>query len=100
MPPTTSGWIPQVKVCSAYQNEGITEVWEMINQFAQHQSTNGFFYENRQQQNIFAFHRLLQEQLRDTLLRKPGLNEQIKSLEQQITEGNISPYTAVGLILN
>ena len=100
MPPTASGWIPQVKVCSAYQNEGIKEVWEMISQFVQQQSTNGYFYENRKQQNIFAFHRLLQEQLRDMLLRKPGLKDQIQDLEQQIIAGNMSPYTAVGLILN
>lgn len=99
MPPTASGWIPQVKVCSAYQNEGISEVWEMISQFKLQLSTNGFFDENRKQQNIFAFQRLLQEQLRDILLRKPGLKEQIKDLEQQIITGRISPYTAVERVI-
>lgn len=100
MPPAASGWIPQVKVCSAYQNEGITEVWTMISQFVQQQTSNGYFYENRKQQNILAFQRLLQEQLRHLLMRKPGLKEQIEQLELQIASGNISPYTAVEQILN
>ncbi len=99
MPPTASGWIPQVKVCSAYQNEGIVGVWEMITQFILQQTANGYFYKNRKQQNIFAFQRLLQEQLRDVLLRKPGLKEQIKELEQQITAGIISPYSAVERVM-
>jgi LAO/AO transport system kinase len=95
LPATESGWIPQVKVCSAYQNEGIDEVWEMMNQFRQHQITKGYFYEKRKQQNIFAFQRLLQEQLHYLLLQKAGLKEQIEDLEQQIGLGIISPYTAV-----
>lgn len=95
LPPSASGWIPQVKVCSAYENQGIQEVWDMIQQYEQQQTANGFFAQNRKNQNVFAFQRLLQEQLRHLLLRKQGLKEQITSLEQQIAEGKISPYSAV-----
>lgn len=95
MPPSASGWIPQVKVCSAYQNEGIIEVWDMINQFFEQQNSNGHFYQNRKQQKIAAFQRLLQEQLRNFLLQKPGLKHQIEVLEQSIGLGQISPFSAV-----
>lgn len=95
LPPSASGWIPQVKVCSAYENQGIQEVWDMIQQYEQQQIASGFFAQNRKNQNVFAFQRLLQEQLRHLLLRKPGLKEQIANLEQQIAEGKISPYSAV-----
>jgi LAO/AO transport system kinase len=99
LPPTPSGWIPQVKVCSAYENQGIKEVWEMIEQFHLQQSTNGYFIQNRKNQNVFAFQRLLQEQLRNIFLGKAGLKEKIVELEQQIGQGIISPYSAVERVM-
>lgn len=99
LPATTSGWIPEVKVCSAYDNTGIKEVAEMIEKYTLHQTTTGFFRQRRQQQNVFAFQRLLQEQLRNLLLGKPGLKAKIHQLEAEIAEGRISPYSAVEEIL-
>lgn len=99
LPATVSGWIPEVKVCSAYDNSGIKEVAEMIEKYTLHQTTTGFFKQKRQQQNVFAFQRLLQEQLRNLLLGKPGLKEKIQQMEVDIAEGRISPYSAVEEIL-
>jgi LAO/AO transport system kinase len=99
LPATTSGWIPEVKVCSSYDNTGIREVWAMIDKYKIHQDTSGFFTHKRQQQNVFAFQRLLQEQLRLLLLSKPGLKEKIHRIEADIEAGKISPYSAVKQIL-
>lgn len=100
LPATASGWIPEVKVSSSYDNTGIGEVWEMIEKFVRHQVSGGFFTQKRQHQNVFAFQRLLQEQLRNLLLSKPGLKERIQLLEKELVAGRISPYSAVEQLLN
>ena len=95
LPPHTSGWIPQVKVCSAISNTGIDEVWKMIEKYVQHQKTKGAFDEKRTEQNAFTFRKLLDEQLRLLLFTKPGLANKIDQLEQKVSAGELSPYSAV-----
>ncbi|MFA6151972.1 MAG: methylmalonyl Co-A mutase-associated GTPase MeaB [Chitinophagaceae bacterium] len=100
LPATASGWIPEVKVCSSYENTGVKEVWTMIEKHYQHQNNKGYFQRNRINQNVFAFHRLLQEQIRNYFLSKPGLKEKVEELESEIEKGTISPYSAVEQLLN
>ncbi|HLC82834.1 MAG TPA: methylmalonyl Co-A mutase-associated GTPase MeaB [Bacteroidia bacterium] len=95
LPPHISGWIPEVKACSAINNTGIEEVWKMIEKYVQHQKTKGAFKAKRTEQNAFAFRRLLDEQLRLLLSTKPGLAEKIDQLEQKVSAGELSPYSAV-----
>ena len=100
LPATASGWIPEVTVCSSYENKGVKEAWAMIEKHYQHQNNKGFFKQNRISQNVFAFQRLLQEQLRNYFLSKPGLKEKVAALEYQIAAGKISPYSAVEQVVS
>jgi LAO/AO transport system kinase len=95
LPPNASGWTPEVKICSAYDGTGIDAVLDMIDRFVRHQQLQGFFELKRKEQNLFAFQRLLQEQLRNILLQKEGLSALIEKLQQAIENNNLSPYTAV-----
>lgn len=99
LPPHPSGWVPEVKVCSSYDQSGITEVHEMIEKYIRHQTANHYLEQKRKDQNLFAFQRLLNEQLRQLLFSRPGLKEHILQLEQDITSGQISPYSAVQQVL-
>lgn len=100
LPPHPSGWIPEVKICSSYEGSGIREVWEMIEKYLRHQATNGFFEQKRIQQNKFAFHKLLNEQLKQLLYAMPGFKDKILELEQAVLQNKISPYSAVMNITN
>ncbi|MFA6060141.1 MAG: methylmalonyl Co-A mutase-associated GTPase MeaB [Taibaiella sp.] len=95
LPPHPSGWVPEVKVCSSYDNYGITEVVTMIEKYLAHQYANGYFEQKRNEQNLHAFQRLLNEQLRQLLYARPGLKEEIGLVEKEILNNTISPYTAV-----
>lgn len=95
LPPHPSGWIPEVKICSSYDNTGIEQVTEMIEKFIIHQTANGYLMQQRKEQNLHAFQRLLNEQLRMVLLHKKGLKEKIQALQQDIADDNLSPYSAV-----
>lgn len=95
LPPHTSGWIPQVKVCSSVNNTGIDEVWAMIEKYVQHQKTKGAFQKKRVEQNTIAFKKLLDEQLHLLLMSKPGLEKSVGQLEKEVSLGQLSPYSAV-----
>jgi LAO/AO transport system kinase len=99
LPPHPSGWIPEVKVCSSYNNSGIDDVAKMVEKYVDHQKTNGYFLQKRNDQNLYAFQRLLNEQLRQMLYARPGLKEEIVATENEIAANNISPYSAVKKIL-
>jgi LAO/AO transport system kinase len=99
LPPNESGWIPEVKTCSSYEGIGINEIHEMIEKFVQYQTTKGFFDSKRKEQNLFAFRRLLDEQLKNNFLAQKAVMEKMKQLEQDVLIGSISPYSAVYKLL-
>ena len=84
---------------SAREEQGIGEVWDMIQQFEQQQKANGYFNDRRKNQNVFTFQRLLQEQLRVNFFKKSGLANKVKIIEEQIVAGEISPYSAVAQLM-
>jgi len=100
LPPNESGWIPEVKTCSSYEGIGINEIHEMIEKFVQHQTTKGFFDSKRKEQNLFAFRRLLDEQLKNNFLSQKAVMDKMKQLEQDVLIGAISPYGAVYKLLH
>ncbi len=95
LPLQPSGWTPEVKVCSAYDHSGIEAIDLMIEKYIRHQTANHYLEQKRKDQNLFAFRRLLSEQMHRILLSRPGLKEQILQLEKDIASGQISPYSAV-----
>lgn len=99
MPPDASGWIPEVKICSSYEQSGIEEVAAMIEKFHRHQLSNGYFEQKRSNQNLFAFRQLLNEGLFRQLLAQHGVQGEIRQLEAQVLNNKLSPYTAVHQVL-
>lgn len=94
-PPHVSGWIPEVKIASSYENEGIETVWEMLERYKTHQTLNGYWNTKRTEQNLYAYHKLLNEKLIQILMRKPELKVLKAEMEQQVIANEISPYSAV-----
>jgi LAO/AO transport system kinase len=100
LPPQPSGWIPEVKICSSYDNSGIAEVWEMVARYIHHQTANNYFTRKRKEQNLFAFQRLLNERLHQMLLSGKGLKEKVKQAEEAILLDKLSPYSAVASLMH
>ncbi|RQO30515.1 methylmalonyl Co-A mutase-associated GTPase MeaB [Taibaiella sp. KBW10] len=100
LPPNASGWIPEVKICSAYDRTGIIEVDAMIEKFHQHQQANGYFLKKRNEQNLFAFRQLLNEALFRQLLAQQGIKDQVKKMETLVFNNQVSPYSAVRQVLD
>ncbi|MCM4168791.1 methylmalonyl Co-A mutase-associated GTPase MeaB [Arenibacter sp. H213] len=98
-PPKKNGWIPKVLSCSASENTGIVEIWEVIQAFVEESKNNDHFFSARKEQNKYW----LLQSIDDLLKQEFYQNEKVKSLlvrmTKEVVEGKISPFTAAEELL-
>lgn len=91
----SSGWSPQVKICSALENTGIEQAWGMIADHHQLMSENGSLDKLRKEQNLAWF----KEQIAHTLIGHIFANDEnlstMNQLEQEVLSGKLSPKEAI-----
>jgi LAO/AO transport system kinase len=80
-------WLPKVMLCSALENSGIKEIWDIINAHNIFFKENGFFDLNRKNQNIAWMHHLIQEALISQFFNNKTIKELIKSEEAKVSLG-------------
>lgn len=99
-PPKPSGWKPHVVACSARNNTGINELWEIIMEYVRMTRESGYFEEFRKQQAIIRMHTTILEYLRTSFYN----NEEVKlikaEIESQLSAGTITSYQAAVKLLD
>ncbi|MCL6265292.1 methylmalonyl Co-A mutase-associated GTPase MeaB [Flagellimonas myxillae] len=98
-PPKENGWTPKVLRCSAMENNGIVEIWEMIRDFAIKTSETGHFDKNRKTQNKNWFLQTVDEQLKQFFHQKKTFKSKQDQMLKAIEENKISPYYAAQTLL-
>lgn len=91
-PPSESGWIPKVEICSSIQNEGIKEALQIIESYKNLSITNGYFSLKRKQQLSDWLHYSISEQLKEKFYNHPTIKEELKNIEMNLDSGKINPY--------
>lgn len=97
-PPTESGWIPEVKTCSALNSEGIDEVFEMIQKFTTHTKAKGFFDKKRHTQNLSWFESLVEERIRASYFSDAAFLERYKAGRQLVAAGKNGVFAALSSV--
>lgn len=88
-PPNESGWIPKVELCSSLNNIGIKEVYQLIDAYKRHSTTNGYFNKKRKDQLID----ILKETLNEEVLRQfYATHDMGKKLDTVAKKDIINPY--------
>ena len=95
LPPSLSGWTPVVEISSAFDKEKVANVGEIIEKYYRHSISNGYWDKRRQDQNIIAFDKLMNEQLLRLLTQKFGLDTQVQQIKSAVKDGQMTPYKAV-----
>ena len=98
-PKKPSGWQPKVTVCSALNNEGVTDIWQIIEDYIKTATKNNHLIKKRNDQNKFW----LLETIKDALTSqffdrndiKQALNEQLNRIENNKT----TPFEAANYLL-
>ncbi len=98
-PKKESGWDPKVLTCSAVNKEGITEIWNEIENYKLLTINNGFFNTKRNRQSIFWMHETISDSLKRNFYDNPKIQNKINEMEEYVLSEKISPFMAAGELL-
>ena len=98
-PEKASNWQPKVSICSALHNEGVTEIWELIESFQKLTKDNSYFEHKRNEQNKFWLMQTIEDRLKskffESKIIKDALQHQLLLIEEQKT----TPFAAADYLL-
>ncbi len=98
LPP--SGWKTKVVACSARNNTGIRELWDMIGNYVEFTRKTGYFDEFRKQQAIIRMHNAISESLYNSFYNRKDIIKMRPEIEKQLYEGTITSYKAAMILLD
>jgi len=88
-PPKPNGWQPKVLLSSALNNTGISEVWNLIEEYLTFVKQNEYFDKNRQEQDKYWLIQTIDDRLRSQFYQNPeirrALEFQLKAIENNET---------------
>lgn len=93
-PLSESGWSPIVSKVSSINNTGIDDVWNEILTYQKLVLENGYFYKNRNNQQIQWMYNNINEELKNLFYGSKNITKHLKGLEQEIIDSKISPVKA------
>jgi LAO/AO transport system kinase len=99
-PPDPDGWIPQVLTCSALENTGIAEVWQMVRDHRSQQTATGCFEKRRRAQTLDWMRQLISTGLHDLFREDIEIQSRLPELARRVQQGEISSLTAARELLN
>ena len=99
-PPSPSGWTPKVLTCSAVEKQGISEIWDSINEYAAFVKENGFFDKKRQEQAKFWMYETINAELKKDFYEMPAIKEKLKLFEDNVLNKKMTSFFAAKTLLN
>ncbi|RXG53337.1 Methylmalonic aciduria type A protein, mitochondrial [Armadillidium vulgare] len=99
MPQKCLYWKPVVKRVSSVTGEGIKELWEIMINFKEKIITKGEFKRKREHQQKAWMWTHIQDNVANTFLKIPAIQEAIKVCESQVIGEVITPGQAADIIL-
>lgn len=99
-PPKDNEWIPKVLSCSAVEEKGIEEIWEMIGKYVGSNRESGHFNARRQEQNKYWVLQTIDDRLKQDFYQNKSIATLLKKMLQQVGENKISPFKAAEKLLD
>ncbi len=97
--PATKGWRPKAFVSSAITGKGIPELWNTIKEFEKITKESEIFYQRRKTQAVEWVHRMVEDSLIEEFYSNDKVKKMIKSIEEEIINGSITPTIAAEKLL-
>lgn len=99
-PPNENRWSPPVLTCSALEQKGIAEVWEMLNTYETRAKASGFWEKTRTAQNLAWMHTYIKQQLLEQFYNNEHIKRQLADVEQKVKTEQLLPIQAAEYLLN
>ncbi|MCD4711350.1 MAG: methylmalonyl Co-A mutase-associated GTPase MeaB [Bacteroidales bacterium] len=98
-PPSLSGWVPLVKTCSSLYSKGISEIWEMAQEYASFVSETGYLKAKRLEQSRYWMYETLRDGIYNQVFNDPAMRKELEFHEKAISEGRITSFMAASSVL-
>lgn len=95
-----SGWQPKVLLASALENKGISETWQLIEDYFSLVKENHFFDDIRKKQNKFWLLQTIEDRLKTDFYNNPTIKKELKQQLDHIENGKTTPFIAAEVLLN
>jgi LAO/AO transport system kinase len=99
-PAKPSGWQPKVTLCSALKNEGISNIWELIENYLKLTKSNHYFETNRKAQNKFWLLQTIEDRLKSDFFNTPKIKKELDIQLKRIEEDKTTPFAAAEYLLH
>jgi len=84
-------WQPKVVTCSALEEIGIGDIWQIIKNYVDLHKNNGLWKIKRSQQNVEWMKSNIDNYLQENFYRHPKLKETFNNIEARVRKGEITP---------
>ncbi len=91
-PPQESGWQPKVFTCSAYSKMGIDDIWQNVLDYVEMTKKTGFFYKNRNTQNLRILSESISQTLLDRFYESEVAKQKLEIAKDDILDNKVSAY--------
>lgn len=98
-PPNESGYFPEVKICSSYNNIGIEDIYNEIENYVDFTKQNKYFYKKRKEQNKQRLYDTVNEKIINDFYLDKEINSQLEKYEKLIEKGEISPFEVAEILI-
>jgi len=99
-PPNPNEWIPVVQACSALNNNGIPEAWEVIQSFENQQKNKGYFQDQRKAQSLDWFEESIGELVLEKVRAKAEFAEAYLEIQTAVQTGKLEPGLAAHQLIS
>ena len=99
-PPKDSGWQPKVLLASALHNQGVDDVYEMINEYISTAIDSNYFENKRNAQNRYWLLETINQQLKNNFYNNPDIKDLLNNELTKLEDGKTTPFAAANRLLN
>ena len=98
-PPSENGWTSKTAVCSALENSGIGEVWQIVEDYVNTTKNNGFFKNNRTNQREYWLREAFKENLLLSYFNNPEWQKRFDKCLEDVKNGLLTPHAAADKLI-
>jgi len=99
-PPHESGWSPEAITCSSVENNGIDEIWDMVERYIVFIKENKYFEIKRNMQSKYWMYETINEQLKGNFYTNPEIQGLLIENEKKVLSNELSSFIAAKNLLD
>lgn len=93
-PDKGNNWTPKTLICSALNNKGVSDIWDLIQEYKTITKENGYFQLKRNNQNKFWLLQTIESSLKSEFYNNPIIKEELKKQINAVEHNKTTPFEA------